>query len=98
MGRRRSRGCSRGTHSSGNGWRRRNCRPSNNVRLICSLLSIISKLHVCLVVDDPLNVWSIDHKVVPWFSININSIQREVLMHGGGELPRIARRRFLVEP
>jgi hypothetical protein len=61
MGRRRSRGCSRGTHSSGSGWRRRNCRPSNNVRLICSLLSIISKLHVCLVVDDPLNVWSIDH-------------------------------------
>jgi hypothetical protein len=60
-GRRRSRGCSRGTHNSSGRWRRRNCRSPNNVRLIGSVLSIISKLHVCLVVDDPLNVWSIYH-------------------------------------
>jgi hypothetical protein len=33
----------------------------NNVRLISSMLSIISKLHVCLEVDNPLNIWSIDH-------------------------------------
>jgi hypothetical protein len=56
-GRRRSRGCSRGTHNSGGGWRR-DCRSPNNVRLICSLFSIIYKLHVCLIVDDPLKVWS----------------------------------------
>jgi hypothetical protein len=61
MGRRRSRGCNRGTCSSGGGWRRRNCRSPNNVRLIGFVLSIISKLCVCLVVDDLLNVWSIYH-------------------------------------
>jgi hypothetical protein len=65
MGRRRSRGCSRGTRSSGGGWRRRNCRSLNNVRLIGFMLSIISKLHACLVVDDPLNIWSIDHILGP---------------------------------
>jgi hypothetical protein len=42
-------------------WRRRIHRAPNNVRLISSMLSIISKLHVCLVVDNPLNIWSIDH-------------------------------------
>jgi hypothetical protein len=31
----------------------------NNVRLISSMLAIIAKLHVRLIVDDPLNVWSI---------------------------------------
>jgi hypothetical protein len=31
------------------------------VRLVCSMLAIISKIHLSLVVDDPLNVWSIDH-------------------------------------
>jgi hypothetical protein len=36
-----------------------------NVRLIGSVLSIISKLYVCLVVDDPLNVWSIYHILGP---------------------------------
>jgi hypothetical protein len=47
------------------------------------MLSIISKLHVSLVVDDPLNVWSIDHVLVPCLSTYINSIQKNVLMHGG---------------
>jgi hypothetical protein len=32
---------------------------SNDVRLICSMLAIMAKLHVRLIVDDPLNVWSI---------------------------------------
>jgi hypothetical protein len=31
----------------------------NDVRLICSMLAIIAKLHARLIVDDPLNVWSI---------------------------------------
>jgi hypothetical protein len=33
----------------------------NNVRLMRSMLSIISKLHACLKVDNPLNIRSIDH-------------------------------------
>jgi hypothetical protein len=40
-GRRRILGCNRGTHSSSDGWRRRNYRSSYNVRLICSMLTII---------------------------------------------------------
>jgi hypothetical protein len=61
MGKRRSRGCSRGTHSSSGGCRRRNCRSLNKVRLICSILSIRYELHVSLVVANPLNEWCIDH-------------------------------------
>jgi hypothetical protein len=60
-GRRRSRRYSWSTRSSSNGWRRRNCMALNNMRLISSMLSIISKLHVGLAVDDSLNVCSIDH-------------------------------------
>jgi hypothetical protein len=57
---RRSRDCSWRTHSSSSGWRRRrNCRTLNDVRLISSMLAIIAKLHVWLIVDGPLNVWSI---------------------------------------
>jgi hypothetical protein len=36
-------------------------RALNNVRLISSMLSIIYELHVALVVDNPLNIQSIDH-------------------------------------
>jgi hypothetical protein len=58
-GRRRSRGCSWRTCGISGGWRRRNCWSLNNVRLICSMLAIITKLHVYFVVDVPLNEWSI---------------------------------------
>jgi hypothetical protein len=60
-----SRGCSRSTHNNIGGWRMSNYRAPNNVRLISSMLSVISKLYVSLVVDDPLNVWSIDHILGP---------------------------------
>jgi hypothetical protein len=33
---------------------------SNNKRLISSMLSIIDKLHACLVIDNPLYIRSID--------------------------------------
>jgi hypothetical protein len=42
-------------------WRRRIHRASNNVGLISSMLPIISKVHVCLEVDNPLNIWSIGY-------------------------------------
>jgi hypothetical protein len=35
------------------------------VWLVCSMLAVITKFHVSLVVDDPLNVWSIDHILGP---------------------------------
>jgi hypothetical protein len=64
-GRWRIRGCNRGTHSRSSGWRRRDCRSSNYVRLIRSMLAIISKFYFCLEVDDALNVGSIDHILCP---------------------------------
>jgi hypothetical protein len=64
-GKRRILGYSRGTRSSSNEWRRRNCRCPYNVRLICSMLVIIPELYIGLVVNDPLNVWSIDHILCP---------------------------------
>jgi hypothetical protein len=57
--RRRSMSCSWRIHSSSSGWRRRKCRTPNDVRLISSMLAIIAKLHVHLIIDDPLNVRSI---------------------------------------
>jgi hypothetical protein len=53
--------CSRGTRSSISGWRRRNGRSPDNVRLISSMLAIIPKFHLSLVVDDPLDVGCIDN-------------------------------------
>jgi hypothetical protein len=45
-------GCRRGTHSSNNRWRRRrNDMSPDNVRLIRSMLSIISKFHLSLEVN-----------------------------------------------
>jgi hypothetical protein len=65
-GRRRILGCSRGTRSSNDGWRRRrNYRSPYNVRLICSMLAIINELHIGLVVNGPMNIWSIDHILCP---------------------------------
>jgi hypothetical protein len=60
-GRRRIMGCNRGTRNNSGGWRRRNCRSPYKVRLICSMLPIIPEFHINLVVNDPLNVWSIYH-------------------------------------
>jgi hypothetical protein len=56
---------SRGTHSSSDGWRRRNYRSSNYVRLIRSMLAIVSKFHFRLEVDDALNVGSINNILCP---------------------------------
>jgi hypothetical protein len=60
-GRRRSKGYSWSTCGISGGWRRRSYRSLNNVRLVSSMLSIIAKFHVSLIVDDPLNEWSIYH-------------------------------------
>jgi hypothetical protein len=77
-GRRRILGCSRGTHNSNNGWRRRrNCRSPYNVRLICSMLATINKLHIGLVVNDPLNVWSIDHILCPKYASHLSPGKRQ---------------------
>jgi hypothetical protein len=58
-------GCSRGTHNSNGGWRRRNCRSPYNVGLIRSMVAIIPKFHLSLDIDDSLNVGSIDHILCP---------------------------------
>jgi hypothetical protein len=64
--RRGTMGCSRGTHSSSSMWRRRrNNRSPDDVRLISSMLAIISEFHLSLEVNDPLDVWSIDHILYP---------------------------------
>jgi hypothetical protein len=49
------------TRSHSGGWRRRHWKSSNNVRLVCSMLAIISKIHLSLVVDDSLDVGGINH-------------------------------------
>jgi hypothetical protein len=36
-----------------------------NVRLICSMLAIIPKFHISLEVNNPLDVWSVDHILFP---------------------------------
>jgi hypothetical protein len=60
--RRGTMGSSRGTHNSSSMWRRRrNNRSPDDVRLIRSMLAIISKFHLSLEVNDPLDVRSIDH-------------------------------------
>jgi hypothetical protein len=82
MSRRRSRGYSRGTHSSGSGWRR-NCRSLNNVRLIGSVLSLIYKLHVCHIVDDPLNVCSLYGIPSPMVE-HIHPLSPENMLNIGG--------------
>jgi hypothetical protein len=56
-----TRGCNRGTHSSSSGWRRRNGRSPDDVRLIRSMLAIIPKFHLSLDVDDYLNVGCINN-------------------------------------
>jgi hypothetical protein len=64
-GRRRILGCSRGTRSNSRWRRRRNYKSPDNVRLIYSMLTIIPELYIGLAVNDPLNVWSIDHILCP---------------------------------
>jgi hypothetical protein len=55
-------GYNRGTRSSSGGWRRRrNGRSPYNVALICSMLAIIPEFHISLEVNDPLDVWTINH-------------------------------------
>jgi hypothetical protein len=50
---------------TGGRWRRRNYRSPNNMRLICSMLSIISKFYFCLEVYDVLNVGGHKSHIVP---------------------------------
>jgi hypothetical protein len=56
----------------------------NNVRLISSMLAIIAKLHVRLIVDDPLNVWSIYGILSSMVESKHQLCPENTLMHGRG--------------
>jgi hypothetical protein len=70
----------------------------NDVRLISSMLAIIAKLHVRLLVDDHLNVWSIYGILSSMVENKHQFCPKNTLMHGRGWLSNIAKRRFHVEP
>jgi hypothetical protein len=55
------------------------------VWLVCSMLAVITKFHVSLVVDDPLNVWSIDHILGPMFE-HIHQLCLEKYVDAWGSL------------
>jgi hypothetical protein len=66
--------------------------------LISSMLAIIAKLHVHLIVDDPLNVWSIYGIMSSMVENKHQFYPENTLMHRRCWPSNIAKRRFLVEP